>query len=134
MAADALVQRVRCCAAWQGNSKPPRVHAIINPTSGRGSAARAFQRSVAPLLEDAAGFVVTCTHTSHAGHAAELVASLDIGSTELLLLVGGDGTVHEALQGLLNRPDWDVARTLPLVHVPGGSGNGLAHLCGLQVC
>lgn len=36
------------------------------------------------------------------------------------------------LQGLLSRPDWDAARLLPIAHVPGGSGNGLAHSCGLQ--
>lgn len=36
------------------------------------------------------------------------------------------------MQGLLSRPDWDVARRVPIAHVPGGSGNGLAHSCGLR--
>jgi hypothetical protein len=45
-------------------------------------------------------------------------------SVNLLLLL--------LLQGLLSRPDWDAARLLPIAHVPGGSGNGLAHSCGLQ--
>jgi hypothetical protein len=35
-------------------------------------------------------------------------------------------------QGLLSRPDWDAARRVPIAHVPGGSGNGLAHSCGLR--
>lgn len=34
-------------------------------------------------------------------------------------------------QGLLSRPDWESARRVPIAHVPGGSGNGLAHSCGL---
>jgi hypothetical protein len=34
--AQALVQRVRQAAAWHGKDKPPRVLAIINPSSGRG--------------------------------------------------------------------------------------------------
>jgi hypothetical protein len=34
--AQALVQRVRQGAAWHGKDKPPRVLAIINPSSGRG--------------------------------------------------------------------------------------------------
>jgi hypothetical protein len=34
--AQALVQRVRQGASWQGRDKPPRVMAIINPSSGRG--------------------------------------------------------------------------------------------------
>lgn len=36
------------------------------------------------------------------------------------------------LKGLLSRPDWDAARRVPIAHVPGGSGNGLAHSCGLR--
>ncbi len=36
------------------------------------------------------------------------------------------------MQGLLNRADWQAACHLPLAHVPGGSGNGLAHSCGLS--
>lgn len=35
------------------------------------------------------------------------------------------------MQGLLNRPDWETSRRVPLAHVPGGSGNGLAASCGL---
>jgi hypothetical protein len=34
--AQALVQRVRQGASWHGRDKPPRVLAIINPSSGRG--------------------------------------------------------------------------------------------------
>jgi hypothetical protein len=45
----------------------------------------------------------------------------------LLLLVVG-----VVLQGLLSRPDWDEARLLPIAHIPGGSGNGLAHSCGMH--
>lgn len=33
---------------------------------------------------------------------------------------------------MLSRPDWDAARRIPIAHVPGGSGNGLAHSCGLR--
>ena len=39
---------------------------------------------------------------------------------------------HCYMQGLLSRPDWDRARQVPVAHVPGGSGNGLAHSCGLR--
>ncbi len=31
-------------------------------------------------------------------HAAELVAALDLSSTDLLMYVGGDGTIYEGLQ------------------------------------
>lgn len=39
--------------------------------------------------------------------------------------------MHEVLQGLLARPDWQAAARLPLVQIPAGSGNGLAASTGL---
>ncbi|GIL84336.1 hypothetical protein Vretimale_15950 [Volvox reticuliferus] len=50
---------------------------------------------------------------------------------DLIMFVGGDGTLHEGLQGLFQRADWNVARDTPLVAVPCGSGNGVAASCGL---
>lgn len=38
--------------------------------------------------------------------------------------------MFEVLQGMLNRPDWEAARQLPLVQIPAGSGNGLAASTG----
>lgn len=130
--AQALVQRVRQGASWHGRGKPLRLLAIINPSSGRGKSAKLFQKQVAPVLEDAAGMTLSRVVTQHAGHATELTRQLSLAAVDMLVFVGGDGTVFEGLQGLLSRPDWDAARLLPIAHVPGGSGNGLAHSCGLQ--
>lgn len=38
--------------------------------------------------------------------------------------------MHEMLQGLLSRPDWEAARKLPIAQFPAGSGNGLAASSG----
>lgn len=63
---------------------------------------------------------------------------------DLVAFVGGDGTVFEGLQGLMDSCLANTSgqapsasklphhhRPLPFVHVPGGSGNGLAASCGL---
>ncbi|GFR44000.1 hypothetical protein Agub_g5146, partial [Astrephomene gubernaculifera] len=55
----------------------------------------------------------------------------DEEAVDVIMFVGGDGTLHEGLQGLFQRPDWSSARHVPLLAVPSGSGNGLAASCGL---
>lgn len=49
-----------------------------------------------------------------------------------ICILGGDGTLHEAIQGLLTRPDWPTARKIPLAVIPAGSGNAMATSLGLE--
>ena len=41
---------------------------------------------------------MSLVHTSCPGHATEMTQHLDLGEVDLLVVVGGDGTVWEALQ------------------------------------
>ena len=44
-----------------------------------------------------------------------------------IVIVGGDGTFYEVLNGIFARPDWqDVLKQLPLGVIPSGTGNGLS--------
>ena len=61
-----------------------------------------------------------------------------IGQYDVIVTISGDGLVHEIINGLLNRRDWnspcevsdmEQARfkdTLVLGLIPGGTGNGMA--------
>ncbi|KAJ3347461.1 Sphingosine kinase 1 [Allomyces javanicus] len=64
--------------------------------------------------------------TTGSGHATSIAKSLVIDNYHCAFLAGGDGIVHEFWNGLLSRPDWGRARLLPLAHIAGGTGNGLA--------
>lgn len=46
----------------------------------------------------AAGIACDCLVSSHAGHAVNALASKDLSPYVAILVVGGDGTVHEVLQ------------------------------------
>lgn len=46
----------------------------------------------------AAGLSLTVWETDRPGHASEMVKQLDLAACDVLVTVGGDGTVHEALQ------------------------------------
>jgi sphingosine kinase len=52
---------------------------------------------------------------------------LEYSNYESVMTIGGDGLIHEVINGISSRPDSEVVlRSLPLAPIPGGSGNGLA--------
>jgi YegS/Rv2252/BmrU family lipid kinase len=99
-----------------------RVRAILNPRAGvaPGAARRAVERG-RPSWED---YEVLPTRAP--GHATELAREAVAGGAELVIAVGGDGTVNEVAQGLLGSG-------VALGVVPVGSGNGLARALRLPL-
>ena len=91
---------------------------IVNPRSGRNR--RMSQRALAFALQHGH----TVSQTAYAGHAAELARLALADGCELIVAVGGDGTLNEVAGALLDTP-----ATLGLV--PCGSGNGLARHLGI---
>ncbi len=66
--------------------------------------------------------------TSHRGHAGELAQRAAFDGTQVLITLGGDGTVHEAVNGLMDTG----AQQLPAIAtIPGGSANVFARAAGL---
>ena len=59
-------------------------------------------------------------------HATEIVRTLDIDAYESIAIVSGDGLVNEVITGLITRSDRDRALRIPILHIPGGTGNALA--------
>jgi len=58
--------------------------------------------------------------TEYAGHALVLARTLDISQCDVLIIIGGDGSIHELVNGLLTRED---GKQIPLGIIPGGTGN-----------
>jgi YegS/Rv2252/BmrU family lipid kinase len=104
-----------------------RFYAIVNPVAGGGAARRAWT-AVRPVLESAGG--VEMAESRGRGHAAELAESAARAGFPAVVALGGDGTVHEAANGLLSAVE-GAAETAALGVVPVGSGNDFAVLAGL---
>lgn len=91
---------------------------VSNPAAGRGRAeglARVAERRLA-----AAGREVRTLVTEQPRHAVDLVRAEPAAAG--WVVVGGDGTLHEVVTGLMARDD-----RAPIALVPAGSGNALAH-------
>ncbi|XP_067672040.1 sphingosine kinase 1-like [Haliotis asinina] len=103
---------------------PGRLLILINPHSGPGKALQIFSNEVKPMLEEAE-IPYKMQVTEYAGHARDLLQTLALSEWYAVVIVSGDGLIYEAINGLMERPDWEKAIRLPMGCIPGGSGNAL---------
>ena len=101
-----------------------RLMAIHNPTSGGGER----RRDLPLILEglEGQGFAVELRPTTGPGSATELAAAAGGEGFDVVCVLGGDGTVNEALNGL-------AGGDLPLAIVPVGTVNVLAMELGIPL-
>lgn len=127
-----IVRFVRNWATWGGRCGERRLVAVINPASGKQRGGKTFSKFVKPILEGVCGYTLIWHETKGPQDATSFISNLkDVSSCSALVVVGGDGTVHECLQGLLSRTDWEKAAKVPIIQLPTGSGNGLAASTGM---
>ncbi len=97
--------------------KSPKILFILNPISGT-SRKNAIESKVRKILDEKQVEYDIC-HTQYAGHAIELSKQGAELGYDIVVAIGGDGTVNEVAQGLINT---ETAMGI----IPAGSGNGLA--------
>jgi diacylglycerol kinase (ATP) len=102
-----------------------RVHVIANPTAGRGRTPRLLAAVEAALV--ARGAIVTTFLTAKAGDATTHVGTLAPSSIDRLVIIGGDGTLHEAVNGRPAPLPW------PVAIVPVGTANLVARDVGMPL-
>ncbi len=102
-------------------------HVIINPVSGQKHGLRIFSK-IKPLLSKN-GKSITGTITCDKDHARQLIKELPLDGYRGIIVIGGDGTIHEVINGMMCRAD---GKILPLGLVPAGTGNSLCHDLGIK--
>jgi len=96
-----------------------RICFIVNPKAGSGSA-----KSKRRKLEEQ---VSSCFHnweireTQHAGHAEQLAKQICEEDFDIIAAVGGDGTCHEVLNGMMHN-DEPINPKTALALIPAGTG------------
>jgi YegS/Rv2252/BmrU family lipid kinase len=97
---------------------------IYNPVAGH----RDVEAEVFKAQEHfrSLGWAVTLHRTQAAGHARQLAqAARDVG-VDMVVAVGGDGTIGQVADGLVNGP-------VRMGVIPVGTGNVWAHMLGIPV-
>ncbi|MFI6324166.1 diacylglycerol/lipid kinase family protein [Nonomuraea sp. NPDC050556] len=75
---------------------------------------------------------LTVEETGYRGHAATLAGTACAKGFDAVAVLGGDGTINETVNGLLNADTGASADTRPaLMVIPGGSANVFARALGL---
>ncbi|MGH3383196.1 MAG: diacylglycerol kinase [Nocardioidaceae bacterium] len=95
---------------------------LVNPTAGRGKGARVGMRTLRLLRER--GIAVHALVGRDADESTDLARVAVEKGTDALVLVGGDGLVHQALQVVAGTP-------VPVGLVPAGTGNDVARYFGV---
>lgn len=98
---------------------------VVNPAAGRGRAGRLAMEAERAL--GAAFGVVERIETTAPGAAVTQVRQGVEAGAERVVVLGGDGTLHEAANGLLRA---EVRERPPIAIIPAGTGNDYAKLAG----
>ena len=91
------------------------LHFVYNPVSGKGRTTRTLKKLTRYCDRNGAQYVVH--KTEYAGHIKTIIAELEAQGGADVVVLGGDGTFHEALNSIT---DFDRIR---LGLIPCGSGN-----------
>jgi len=96
---------------------------IVNPIAGNGRGRHLMPPIKAWLAEH--GRTARVVETRERGHAERLVAAAGDLGHDRVVIVGGDGTVHEAVNGVMADGKLAAGERMSIGIVPAGSGNDL---------
>ncbi|KAJ6653350.1 hypothetical protein lerEdw1_009250 [Lerista edwardsae] len=105
--------------------RPRRLLLLLNPYGGKGNALQWCQTHILPMITEA-DVSFNLIQTERQNHARELVQSISLAEWDGIVAISGDGLLHEVINGLMERLDWEEAIKMPLGILPCGSGNALA--------
>lgn len=107
---------------------PRRVKLILNPMADMGRAWK-VANDLRPIINEFDGHA-TWSGTVYPTHAVELARQAAEEGYDMVVAMGGDGTVHEVINGLMQIPE----KKRPVLGVvPIGSGNDFAHAIGVPM-
>lgn len=102
-----------------------KVKIILNPMADMGNAWR-IARDLRSITEQHGG--VDWSGTVYPGHAIDLAKQAGEQGYDMVIAMGGDGTVHEVINGIMRVSE---EKRPVLGVVPAGSGNDFAHAIGV---
>ncbi len=97
-------------------------HIIVNPNGGKGKSLKALKTVEEILKKNSAEYIVHMTERQ--GHATEIAKELSALPDSKILVLGGDGSYNEVLNGIEN------FENVTLGFIPCGTGNDFVSASG----
>ncbi|QAR35715.1 diacylglycerol/lipid kinase family protein [Latilactobacillus curvatus] len=106
----------------------PHFYIILNQVAGTGQAASIWPKIETQLKQKQIHYDLQLSH--YAGHTTQLAFQFAKFkyTDQILLIIGGDGTLNQAINGLQNAQRGDI----PIAYIPCGSGNDFARGVGIS--
>lgn len=101
------------------------IAAIFNPAAGRAHDVRELINIRCDFVDIKVEYMVT----NAPGHAYEIANKFDISNYSALMVIGGDGTISEAINGMMARKD---KKKIPIGLIPNGYSNDICHSLGIK--
>ena len=106
-------------------SKIEKIHFVLNPNAGNGAPLKVFHQIEEELVRNNVGFTVFKSQGEK--DIFNHLMSDEIPECDVICAMGGDGTIHETANGLMQSGK---ASDLPLSVIPSGTGNAFAQTLG----
>jgi diacylglycerol kinase (ATP) len=110
-----------------GAEMPDKVKIILNPVADMGNSWR-VANDLRPIIAEYGQ--ADWSGTVYPTHATELAMQAGEQGYKRVIAIGGDGTVHEVVNGIMQLPK---SKRPVLGVVPVGSGNDFAHAAGIPL-
>ena len=99
-----------------------RYFLIVNPVSGQKKGLLLWEK-ILPILTSK-GAEVDHVISEYNHHPYDIIFDLDFSKYDAIGVLGGDGTMHEVINGMMDRND---QQKLPIALITNGTGNSLMH-------
>lgn len=99
-----------------------KIFIIVNPKSGSHRGHSILKQTT--RLFESADINYEVAISNHKNHPYELINKADLSNIDSIAVIGGDGTMHEVVNGMLKRKD-KILRPIGLI--TAGTGNSLMH-------
>lgn len=117
-------------AVWE-DGRQRCVAVLVNPVGGRKRGKRYWTHLVEPIFRYAP-LEYHLFETTSSDYVANFCTALDVHKFTDIVCVGGDGLLHQLINGLSQRPDSEFAAQIRIGVIPAGSQNALACAVGCK--
>tara|TARA_B100000700_G_scaffold51463_1_gene54734 strand:- start:299 stop:1186 length:888 start_codon:yes stop_codon:yes gene_type:complete len=99
-----------------------KLYLTVNPFGGHKKGPKIL-KEVIPLFDEN-NIQLNVIETEYAGHNKKIAMEVDMNGYDGFCCIGGDGTMSEVINGVMNRKDLN---RFPLGLITGGTGNSFMH-------